>query len=250
MVSRVGPQGCGVRGTRRRQAPPAYWDSQATLYPSCLPRRPSVLQLPLSSPSASDSSASAQLHSRSLNLVLHDPTSTPSSRPSASFPAMATGVINGVRSMCMSPKPPLIAESDASSLPAALDDPSKETKVVASDGRSGEQKDIVYTNCKVIGNGSFGIVFQAKMLGVPKRLEDIAIKKVLQTNVSRFVIDSFPPSLTLTPAYLSLSQNRELQIMRLVSIPTSSTCVRFFYSNGEKVSKYSCSVPDFSKRSI
>jgi glycogen synthase kinase 3 beta len=32
----------------------------------------------------------------------------------------------------------------------------------------------------VIGNGSFGVVFQAKLLGVPKDQEDIAIKKVLQ----------------------------------------------------------------------
>jgi glycogen synthase kinase 3 beta len=61
-----------------------------------------------------------------------------------------------------------------------LDDPSKEVKVVASDGRTGEQKDVTYTNCKVIGNGSFGIVFQARMVNVPKDLEDIAIKKVLQ----------------------------------------------------------------------
>lgn len=37
-----------------------------------------------------------------------------------------------------------------------------------------------YTNCKVIGNGSFGVVFQAKLLNAPKDQEDIAIKKVLQ----------------------------------------------------------------------
>lgn len=65
-------------------------------------------------------------------------------------------------------------------LRAALDDPHKITKVIASDGKSGEQKDIQYTNCKVAGNGSFGVVFQARMLNVPKDEEDIAIKKVLQ----------------------------------------------------------------------
>jgi glycogen synthase kinase 3 beta len=80
---------------------------------------------------------------------------------------------------------------------AALDDPSKETKVVASDGRTGEQKEIVYTNCKVIGNGSFGIVFQAKMLGVPKRIEDIAIKKVLQDK--RFKVGVPPISHPIVP---------------------------------------------------
>jgi len=62
----------------------------------------------------------------------------------------------------------------------ALDDPNKIIKVIASDGKSGEQKDIAYTNCKVIGNGSFGVVFAARMLSVPKDEEEIAIKKVLQ----------------------------------------------------------------------
>lgn len=53
-------------------------------------------------------------------------------------------------------------------------------KVVASDGKSGDQRDVSYTNCKVIGNGSFGVVFQAKLVGAAKDQEDIAIKKVLQ----------------------------------------------------------------------
>jgi len=109
---------------------------------------------------------------------------------------MAThGVINGVRSM------------------SALDDPTREVKVVASDGRTGDQRDLAYTNCKVIGNGSFGIVFQARMVNVPKEEEDIAIKKVLQDK--RF-------------------KNRELQIMRLVKHPNVVDLRAFFYSNGEK----------------
>jgi len=62
----------------------------------------------------------------------------------------------------------------------AIDDPHKVVKVIASDGKTGEQKDVSYTNCKVIGNGSFGVVFQAKLVGAPKDAEDIAIKKVLQ----------------------------------------------------------------------
>lgn len=53
-------------------------------------------------------------------------------------------------------------------------------KVIASDGNSGETKEISYSNCKVIGNGSFGVVFQAKLVGPPNEGEDIAIKKVLQ----------------------------------------------------------------------
>ncbi|EJU05595.1 CMGC/GSK protein kinase [Dacryopinax primogenitus] len=94
-----------------------------------------------------------------------------------------------------------------------VDDPHRVVKVVASDGRTGEQKDISYTNCKVIGNGSFGVVFQARMLNVPKDYEDIAIKKVLQDK--RF-------------------KNRELQIMRLVSHPNVVELRAFFYSNGDK----------------
>lgn len=63
----------------------------------------------------------------------------------------------------------------------AIDDPHRIVKVVASDGRSGEQRELAYTNCKVIGNGSFGVVFQAKLLSEPsKDTEEIAIKKVLQ----------------------------------------------------------------------
>ncbi|OCH95242.1 Pkinase-domain-containing protein [Obba rivulosa] len=94
-----------------------------------------------------------------------------------------------------------------------VDDPRKVVKVVASDGRSGDTKDLVYTNCKVVGNGSFGIVFQAKLLEEGDNTSDIAIKKVLQDK--RF-------------------KNRELQIMRLVSHPNVVDLKAFFYSNGEK----------------
>jgi len=96
---------------------------------------------------------------------------------------------------------------------SSLDDPHKVIKVIASDGKTNEQKEVAYTNCKVVGNGSFGVVFQAKLLNVPKEQEDIAIKKVLQDK--RF-------------------KNRELQIMRLVSHPNVVELRSFFYSNGEK----------------
>jgi hypothetical protein len=62
----------------------------------------------------------------------------------------------------------------------AIDDPHKVVKVIASDGKTGETRELTYTNCKVVGNGSFGVVFQAKLVGVSKDQEDIAIKKVLQ----------------------------------------------------------------------
>jgi hypothetical protein len=73
------------------------------------------------------------------------------------------------------------------SLVLAIDDPHKVVKVIASDGKSGDTRDLTYTNCKVVGNGSFGVVFQAKLVGSPKEGEDIAIKKVLQDK--RFKVD-------------------------------------------------------------
>lgn len=72
---------------------------------------------------------------------------------------------------------------------SAVDDPRKVVKVVAQDGRSGETRDLAYTNCKVIGNGSFGIVFQAKLLDEPSPGSEIAIKKVLQDK--RFKVRSY-----------------------------------------------------------
>ena len=56
-------------------------------------------------------------------------------------------------------------------------DPNKVVTVVANNGKTGEAHDFSYTGAKVIGNGSFGVVFQAKIVGSN---ETIAVKKVLQ----------------------------------------------------------------------
>lgn len=73
-----------------------------------------------------------------------------------------------------------------------MDDPSKVVKVLASDGKTGEQREIAYTGCRVIGNGSFGVVFQARLVhytpdgqevpasDITDGSDSIAIKKVLQ----------------------------------------------------------------------
>jgi serine/threonine protein kinase len=45
------------------------------------------------------------------------------------------------------------------------------------DGLTGETRDMQYTQCKIIGNGSFGVVFQTKLAPTG---EDAAIKRVLQ----------------------------------------------------------------------
>ena len=45
------------------------------------------------------------------------------------------------------------------------------------DGITGEVKEIQYQQCKIVGNGSFGVVFQTKL---SPNNEDAAIKRVLQ----------------------------------------------------------------------
>ncbi len=62
---------------------------------------------------------------------------------------------------------PLLIESD----------PHKVINVVATDGKTAKDFELAYTVTKVIGNGSFGVVFQAKLT---KSNEEAAIKKVLQ----------------------------------------------------------------------
>ncbi|KAK9768566.1 glycogen synthase kinase 3 [Basidiobolus ranarum] len=89
-------------------------------------------------------------------------------------------------------------------------DPHKIVKVAVQDGRSGEQRELIYTNYKAVGNGSFGVVYKAKLADTG---EDIAIKKVLQDK--RF-------------------KNRELQIMRMLIHPNIVSLKAFFYSNGDK----------------
>lgn len=63
----------------------------------------------------------------------------------------------------------------------------------------------------VVGNGSFGVVFEAKIVETG---ETVAIKKVLQDK--RF-------------------RNRELQIMKQLHHPNIVTLKHYFYQSGEKV---------------
>lgn len=92
------------------------------------------------------------------------------------------GPINGVKISRMSGFNPRYMNLSQYLPPpfSAIDDPHKVVKVIASDGKSAETREISYTNCKVIGNGSFGVVFQARLVGSQKENDDIAIKKVLQ----------------------------------------------------------------------
>ncbi len=58
--------------------------------------------------------------------------------------------------------------------------------VAAVNATSGEQARIMYSNSKVIGSGSFGMVFSAKLNGEC----EVAIKKVLQDK--RFKVCALP----------------------------------------------------------
>ena len=63
-------------------------------------------------------------------------------------------------------------------LPSAGKDGNKVTTVVATAGHGSDRpQEVAYMDTKVIGNGSFGVVFQAKLV---ESGELVAIKKVLQ----------------------------------------------------------------------
>ncbi|GAA6059057.1 hypothetical protein JCM10212_001282 [Sporobolomyces blumeae] len=150
---------------------------------------------------------------------IHPPTSPPSSPYDLSAPVPRA------------PAPPLRLLAPLSIAPraagtttidrGAADDSSKLVKVIASHGKTGDQIELAYSSSKVVGNGSFGVVFSAKLakgsLGPDNEGDDdVAIKKVLQDK--RF-------------------KNRELQIMRVVKHPNVVDLRAFFYSNGDKPKK-------------
>ncbi|XP_069695253.1 glycogen synthase kinase-3 beta-like isoform X2 [Periplaneta americana] len=94
---------------------------------------------------------------------------------------------------------------------ALCKDGSKVTTVVATPGQGPDRpQEVSYTDTKVIGNGSFGVVYQAKLCDTG---EMVAIKKVLQDK--RF-------------------KNRELQIMRRLEHCNIVKLKYFFYSSGDK----------------
>jgi glycogen synthase kinase 3 beta len=87
------------------------------------------------------------------------------------------------------------------------------TTVTAATPGNGTDRtvELQYSDQKVIGNGSFGVVYLAKL--VNENNENVAIKKVLQDK--RF-------------------KNRELQIMRRLDHQSIVKLKYFFYSSGDK----------------
>lgn len=93
-------------------------------------------------------------------------------------------------------------------------------------------QEVSYTDTKVIGNGSFGVVYQAKLC---ETSELVAIKKVLQDK--RFKVGaSFFFITRFICANVCVFQNRELQIMRKLEHCNIVKLKYFFYSSGDKVS--------------
>jgi serine/threonine protein kinase len=85
------------------------------------------------------------------------------------------------------------------------------------DGITGETRDLQYTQCKIVGNGSFGVVFQTKL---SPSGEDAAIKRVLQDK--RFKV------CTINTAYYGLFVNLRFRTVNyrlcvLSVTPTSSS---------------------------
>ncbi|XP_057780646.1 shaggy-related protein kinase theta isoform X2 [Salvia miltiorrhiza] len=99
--------------------------------------------------------------------------------------------------------------------------------VTSIGGRNGEPKQVMsYMAERVVGTGSFGVVYQAKCLETG---ESVAIKKVLQDR--RY-------------------KNRELQMMRLLNHPNIVQLKHFFYSTTDKNEVYLNLVLEFVPETV
>ncbi|KAF7577399.1 glycogen synthase kinase-3 beta [Pyrenophora tritici-repentis] len=85
------------------------------------------------------------------------------------------------------------------------------------DGLTGDYKDLAYTQCKIVGNGSFGVVFQTKL---SPSGEDAAIKRVLQDK--RFKVRVAPPLACNRPHIADLNRTANSKSCALSAIPTLS----------------------------
>ncbi|KAI8572195.1 hypothetical protein RHMOL_Rhmol01G0178900 [Rhododendron molle] len=125
---------------------------------------------------------------------------------SQSFERCASGVERSVASTSMG----TAAKSGYDELPREM----HQMKILDDKADNQDDKTISYMAERVVGTGSFGVVFQAKCLETG---EAVAIKKVLQDK--RY-------------------KNRELQIMRLLTHPNVVQLRRCFYSTSEKDEVY------------
>ncbi|BGO91563.1 hypothetical protein NBRC10512_003223 [Rhodotorula toruloides] len=198
---------------------PISWSRPASPVTPRSPLNPSSPHV-LDSPSSNrrPRSRSRSLRSRNRPPPLAAALVTPTSSPVPDAHAARDAALDRDHTLAStSMTPPLAPRARTST----ADESQKVVKVIASNGRTGEQCELSYSSTKVVGNGSFGVVFAAKL--APGSLgpdnegdDDVAIKKVLQDK--RF-------------------KNRELQIMRVVRHPNVVNLRAFFYSNGDKPKK-------------
>ena len=85
----------------------------------------------------------------------------------------------------------VVAAAAAAANPSPKEPP-KLTTVIATKGKGDDEtEEISYTDAKVIGNGSFGVVYQARLIS---NNELVAIKKVLQDR--RYKVSKHAPRST------------------------------------------------------
>lgn len=87
---------------------------------------------------------------------------------------------------------PTLSRSAANKVPEVI-------REKVQDGLTGETRELAYTQCKIVGNGSFGVVFQTKL---SPSGEDAAIKRVLQDK--RFKVSLAKPHRTCVRRTLTL----------------------------------------------
>lgn len=91
-------------------------------------------------------------------------------------------------------------------------------KEKVQDGQTGETRDLQYTQCKIVGNGSFGVVFQTKLIPTG---EDAAIKRVLQDK--RFKVSIHSCLVMVGPLMVRGRRTVNSRLCALSSIPTLSS---------------------------
>jgi serine/threonine protein kinase len=92
-----------------------------------------------------------------------------------------------------------LPSSSALSIAAILTLPPEVIREKVQDGLTGDYKDLAYTQCKIVGNGSFGVVFQTKL---SPSGEDAAIKRVLQDKRFKVRLARRPLALPLSHMHI------------------------------------------------
>ena len=146
---------------------------------------------------------------------------------------MSSSRPSGFTGLRLGGKQPLCTTTNYTRITAFANSVAEVVREKVQDGLTGETKEMQYTQCKIVGNGSFGVVFQTKLSPTG---EDAAIKRVLQDKRFKVVPVWSNGSQRCN---LIILQNRELQIMRIVRHPNIVELKAFYYSNGDRVSKRS-----------